>query len=201
MNGIKNILSKVFLIALMLCVLNGCANEFSPIGTTHQEGSQNRYIIQKEEDGFFSYTIFATNGEVIIEGTTWKEPYVTAINEQLVCFVFYEGPSESSNWGIFCDYSNGRVSEVFRWVLDFSDKLVVLGQPNKLVVRNIFDDLYYEEVSAFPAPVAQVSDGILSAKLADDDRAVEVQYVTDGTYQIRTDTIVIAQPKEYQQGS
>ena len=101
--------------------------------------------------------------------------------------MLYDGPLQSTNWGFFYDYATDIRSENFSWILDYSEEIVVLGMPDRIIVRRIFDDSYYEEITAFGYAVANVADGIISAELEADGSEIIVTYVKDESFEVVTE--------------
>lgn len=147
------------------------------------------FILTKAEKGYCYQ--FYENKELIEEGILLKEPSINYVTNSLMCVIAQTGTGRSTNWGLFYDYSAENWSEKFRWILDYTEAKVIVGYPDKIVVRSIFDDSFYFEFSSFDQPISWVADSILTASFSNDESTVTVTYVVDGTYELATQVFSI----------
>lgn len=182
----KKCVSIFLAIFLLILVLNAC--QFQTM-TQSTVGVNNKYTVLKEDNGYYSYKVLNSNNEVIESGESWKEPQICMIGDNILCFTLCEGPLQSNNWGFFYDYATDTRSKNFSWILDYSKETVVLGMPDRIIIRSIFDDSYYEEITSFSCAVANVPDGIVLADLEADGSEVTVTYIKDESFEFVTEVI------------
>lgn len=184
------------LLLFMLCLLCGsvigCQNE---TGEKTKIALDEKFLITKETSGEYRYQVFDTYGKIICEGVDWREPSIIMVNKDLLCFTMQTGTGLSTQWGFFYDYATGVKSEEFKWILDYNDSMVILGFPKKVVVRNIFDDAYRTELTAFQYPIADVADSILEARFSKNNDVVTVKYVAEGKVDIVSQEFILHLPQ------
>ena len=195
MSNRKNSLIGLLFLGIVLTLV-GCRHP-APISDDVETQSScadetvmtNVYSVEKGDDGFYYYQVFDSNNGVICSGKTWKEPEISMINDELLYFSHYEGPTKSCLQGFFYDYTTDTKSEDYTWILDFSEDYVVLGKPDRIIIPSIFGDSYCEEITSFRYPIARVSDGILAAELVSNGNAIDVTYISADTYEPFLETI------------
>lgn len=194
------------LIALLLvCSLVGCKStkpretENPGVQTTTPKETENKdtqpiapeehepFSIVKTDRGYI-YRIYNNNVLVEEEYVARKEPQCHYLTDSIIHVTVQTGTGQSTNWGFFYDYATNRRSETFQWVLDYTESIVALGHKDRVVIRSIFDDCYYLEITDFENPIAMVADGILSAEFSEDMTTVTVTYIVEGSYDRVTQT-------------
>ena len=191
----------MWILALLVCVLGcfGCQEDDTPqtLGTIESAETQStqptvaapgeRYRLTKE--GFMTvFQLFDSKGNLIMEEKYPKEPEIIEVNENIIRFTYQAGTGLSTQWGYFYDYAQDRRSETFMWILDQTESNVILGDPDGIEIRSIFDDSYYEKVTDFKRPIAVATDGILSAMFISDD-VVVATYLEADSYDRITEVV------------
>ena len=190
----------MLLVLFFISSLMGCqaAKMSEGIGEQSAQTSENRNTQHAAPGTYVPFSIEKVDKEYIYriyddnvladEGTSAREPICHYITDSLIYVSAQTGTGQSTNWGFFYDYVANRRSETFHWVLNYTESIVALGDPDKVIIRSIFDDTYYLEITAFEKAVAKVADGILSADFSKDMTTVTITYVVEDTYEKATQT-------------
>lgn len=201
-NGGMVVKVLIILLALLLaCSLVGCQmveepKETGNQGTQTTENTNMQHTVPEAYEPFsitkagkgYIYRIYNNNVLVEEEYVAVKKPACHYITDTLIHVTVQTGTGKSTNWGFFYDYAANKRSETFQWVLNYTESVVALGRRDKVVIRSIFDDTYYLEITEFEKPLAKVADGILSADFSEDMITVTITYVVDESYDTVTQT-------------
>ncbi|MBR2353482.1 MAG: hypothetical protein IKC69_03055 [Clostridia bacterium] len=142
------------------------------------------------KNGFkYVYQLFDLQGNLIEEIELAKEARIVAVDENIVCLTYQTGTGESTQWGFLYNAQTNQRSETFMWILDCTDEKVILGLPDGIEVRSIFDDTYYAKITDFEKDVATVADSVLFAEFVDGDNTIRVTYVEANTYELITELV------------
>ncbi len=144
------------------------------------------YSITQTDTFTYAYKVVDKNGTVLFSGeTNTKLPKVTQVNTHTLEVTVQTGTGLATNWAVYCDVENSKLSETFQYVLMAQGDYVIYAKSNNgepsVVVQNIFDksEYYKEYVLTNCSPVA--GDPVLSAKPDGEGRAV-VTYLTGEDY-------------------
>ncbi len=144
------------------------------------------YSITKNNDLTYTYKVVDKNGNVLFSNdNATREPKVEQVNTYVLGLKVQTGTGQSTNWAVYCDVENGKVSDTFQYVLMAQgDYVIYVNYENgehSVVVQNIFDNSkYYKEyVLENCSPVA--GDIVTNAKLNGEGVAV-VTYLTGKDY-------------------
>lgn len=141
--GIKKIIIALICVLLLVSVA-GCSDQ--PKNATLEDF----YTITKNSDNRFDYTFEDKNGKVLFENKdTTREPSIRELTDNVYEITTQTGTGLSTNWAVYCDTENSKVSETFNYVLGAKDSYVVyVNYENKehtIIVQDIFDkSVYYE---------------------------------------------------------
>lgn len=151
------------------------------------------YSITRNEDMTYSFQIVDKYGDVLFSKDHFpREPEVEQVNSYVLGLTVQSGTGRSTNWAVFCDVENSRISETFQYVLTAQGDYVIYANYENgeysVIVQNIFDksDYYKKHVLTNCSPVA--TDFVLNARLNGEGIAV-VTYL-EGEEQKETDLTV-----------
>lgn len=116
--------------------------------------------------------------------TLWNEEDVLGIRDSA-------GTGLDARYVDFFRLSDGVKSETFYYYLDSGNGLVVLGELDGVLVRDIFDENgYSKKFDTFSVPYAQGVINCFDGKFSEDGESVEITYRTkdaDGNYGTNTE--------------
>ena len=144
------------------------------------------YSITKNNDLTYTYKVVDKNGDVLFsQDNATREPNVEQVNTYILGLKVQTGTSESTNWAVYCDVENSKVSETFKYVLMAQGNYVIYADyedgEHSVVVQNIFDksEYYKKYILTNCSPVA--GDIVKGAKPNGEGIAV-VTYLTGEDY-------------------
>jgi len=146
-----------------------------------------------KDDFKYVHQLFDCQGNLVEEIELQKEATIDEVDEDVVCLTYQTGTGKSTQWGFFYNAQANIRSEKYMWILDYTDEKVILGLPDGIVVRSIFDESYYTKITDFEKIVAAVPDSVLDAQFADSDGTVSVTYAEADTYELITEHIKLPQ--------
>ena len=155
--------------------------------------STGEYYRILKDDFKYIHQLFDLQGNLIEEIELQKEATIVAVNENIICLTYQTGTGKSTQWGFFYNVQTNKRSENFQWILDYTADKVILGLPEGIVVRSIFDNTYYAEITDFEKTVADVPDAILYAEFVDSDTTISVTYAEVDTYELITERVELPQ--------
>ncbi|MBP3392874.1 MAG: hypothetical protein J6L76_08860 [Clostridia bacterium] len=144
------------------------------------------YSITKNDDLTYTYTVVDKNDNVLFsKSNATHEPTVEQVNTYILGLKVQTGTGKSTNWAVYCDVENSKVSETFQYVLMAQGNYVIYANyengEHSVIVQNIFDkSAYYKKhVLTDCSPVA--ADVVIGAKPNGAGIAV-VTYLTGNDY-------------------
>ena len=144
------------------------------------------YSITKNDDLTYTYKVVDKNGNVLFSNdNAIRKPKVEQVNTYTLGLKVQTGTGQSTNWAVYCDVENSKVSETFRYVLmaqgDYVIYAVYENGEHSVIVQNIFDksQYYKKHILANCSPVA--GDIVIDAKPNGEGIAV-VTYLTGNDY-------------------
>ena len=140
--------------------------------------------------GAFTYTIVvkdAAGATLCEENNASREPEILRTGLDIYGLRTHTGTGRSTNYAVFYDLKQGRVSETFYYVLTALREYVVRVEPTEegtfVVVENIFDPALYCETYELPDPAPKVGEIVTSWSYAGtDNNGVSVTYLSGENY-------------------
>ncbi len=177
---------KALPILLAACIFLFCACGKAP-------AKQAAYSVVQNEDQTYSYKIFDQKGNVLFgDDRCAQEPRIEKVTDRVYSVTVQAGSGLSTNWAVFCDAKNSRVSEPFHYVLMAQgDYVIYVARENEqtsIVVENIFDKAAYCKAYPLSGCSDVAGDVVLGAQPAGEGTA-EVTYLTGDDYTQATLTI------------
>lgn len=170
---------KALLILLAACIFlcSACAKD---------PAKQAAYGVFQNEDQTYSYKIFDQKGDVLFgDDHCAKQPQIGKPADHIYSITVQAGTGLSTNWAVFCDVENSRVSETFHYVLMAQgDYVIYVARENEqtsIVVENIFDKAAYCKAYPLSGCSAVAGDVVLGAEPAGESAAV-ITYLTGEDY-------------------
>lgn len=144
------------------------------------------YSITKNPDLTYTYEVVDKNGNVLFsKDNATREPTVEQVNTYILGLKVQTGTGHSTNWAVYCDVENSKVSETFQYVLMAQGDYVIYADydngEHSVIVQNIFDkSAYYKKhVLTDCSPVA--ADIVKGAKPSGEGIAI-ITYLTGNEY-------------------
>ena len=144
------------------------------------------YSITKNNDLTYTYKVVDKNGNVLFsKDNATREPNVEQVNTYILELKVQTGTGQSTNWAVYCDVENSKVSETFQYVLMAQGNYVLYANyengEHSIIVQNIFDksEYYKKHILTNCSPVA--GDIVIGAKPNGEGIAV-VTYLTGEDY-------------------
>ena len=144
------------------------------------------YSITKNDDLTYTYKVIDKNGNVLFsKDNATREPKVEQVNKYILGLYVQTGTGLSTNWAVYCDVENSKVSETFQYVLMAQGNYVIYANyengEHSVIVQNIFDksEYYKKHILTNCSPVA--GDIVIGAKRNGEGIAV-VTYLTGNDY-------------------
>jgi len=144
------------------------------------------YSITRNDDLTYSYKIVDKNGNVLFsKDNATREPKVEQVNTYILGLKVQTGTGQSTNWAVYCDVENSKVSETFQYVLMAQGNYVIYvnyeNDEHSVIVQNIFDksQYYKKHILTNCSPVA--GDIVIGVKPNGEGIAV-VTYLTGNDY-------------------
>ena len=151
------------------------------------------YTITKNDNGIYSVEITDKNGNSLFsKQDLTKEPCVEQVNRRILGLTVQTGTGLSTNWAIYCDVENSKVSETCYYVLLAQGDYVIYANrendEHSIIVQNIFDKskYYKKHILTDCSPVA--ADFTTGEKLNGEGVAI-ITYLTGDDYAEKEITI------------
>ena len=157
---------------------------------------ENAEIVEETEyykiissDFIYYYYIFDKNHDIVkFDGFLNKEPYLSIVNAHLVKVTLQAGTGLGTQWGYYYDINADVFSRVFQSIYDQQKGKVAYGDIKKVIVRDIFDKTkYYQEISSFREPLAEVAEPIKNVEFINNGESVKISYLTGDNYRETTE--------------
>ncbi len=183
--------SVSIMIAVLCCILflSAC-NNAPPLADTPTEQriieEDPFYTIYRNSDITYSYQIIDKNGFVLIsENHTSREPHIEQVHSDVYGVTVQTGTGRSTNWAIYCDVQNSKISETYSYVMATKGDYVVFvdyrNGDHFVIVQDIFDKaLYYQEYKL--ENVAPVAGDCVTDCVFDDNGTITVTYLAGEEY-------------------
>lgn len=140
------------------------------------------YSITKNDDATYAYQVVDQNGKVLFsKDDATREPKVEQVNSHILGLTVQTGTGLSTNWAVYCDVENSKVSETFQYVLMAQGDYVIYANyengEHSVIVQNIFDRSAYYQKHTLPSCSPAAGDIVTGAKPNGQGLAV-VTYLT-----------------------
>lgn len=133
-------------------------------------------------DQMYSYAIYDTDHNIVLSGELNREPRIVDLYGYMVKFTYQAGTGLSTQYGYYYNYRENILSQQFDCIYDETDSLVATGGIEKVIVRSIFDDTYYTEITEFEMPLSPIVEPIINAEFSSDRTSITVTYLTGENY-------------------
>ena len=177
--------SVSFILAVVLfCVmLAGCTTKPEEKG---YKDITDLYSLTKNEDNTYSYSFADLNGNVLFEKENMvREPKINMVSVNVYELITQTGTGLSTNWAVYCDVENSKVSEIFYYVLATQGEYVVCadykdGKPF-IIIQNIFNKSVYYKTYELENVSPVAADFALGCEFDGDNNAI-ISYLTGEDY-------------------
>ncbi len=186
------------ILLLALCVSSCSSSQnFSPDNMASKiknetivEESLNYKITMK--DKLFYYYLIDREGNIVhSDGPFSHQPQIQPISDVMLKIVHQSGTGLGTNWGFFYNIEKSTYSDIFHYILNQNDELVILGEKDKIVVKDIFGDLnFYQEFSSFEYTLSNVVSPFISSKFIENNK-IEITYISGEDYEIKKEVFDI----------
>ena len=188
---------KYLFVLLAVCIMlcSSACNAPSPTTEADEVATiSSFYSISANEDMTYSYRIIDKNGKVLFsDDHSPREPQIEQVSRDVYGVTIQTGTGLSTNWAVYCDVENSKVSETFQYVLMAQGNYVVYANyengEHSIIVQDIFDQsaYYQKQILENCSPVA--GDVVVAARPNGDGVAV-VTYLIGDDYK-ETELIII----------
>lgn len=174
----------LIVVSILLCFMAaGCATKLDEKG---YKDITDLYTVTKNEDNTYSYSFTDLNGNILFKKeNVVREPKINMVSVTVYELITQTGTGLSTNWAVYCDVKDSKVSETFQYVLMAQGNYVIYADyengEHSVIVQNIFDKskYYKKHILTNCSPVA--GDVVIGAKPNGEGIAV-VTYLTGNDY-------------------
>lgn len=150
---------------------------------TTSEGSN--FFVNQHDNLTYSFGVMDNNGKLLFSKTTFpRYPHITRITENIIEVKVQAGTGLSTNWAVYCDTENSKISDTFQYVLGAKDHYVIdagiVNDKHVVVVQDMFDKSAYSKTYELEN-VSPAIDFVWIKKF-NDDGSVTLQYLTGEDY-------------------
>lgn len=193
-------MKKIISIALCLSFvfsISACTDKPSSIEDNSNDSSDaivsnqtpniaDLYTLHQNSDGTRSYTFADIHGNILFEKKdVGREPKISPVSAGVYELITQAGTGQSTNWAIYCDVENSKVSETFYYVLLAQGDYVIYANrendEHSIIVQNIFDKSKYYEKHILTDCSLVAADFTTGAKLNGEGMAI-ITYLTGDDY-------------------
>lgn len=139
----------------------------------------------------YSYAIYDTDRNIVLSGELKREPRITDLYGSMVKFTYQAGTGLSTQYGYYYNYVENILSQKFDCIYDETDTLVATGGVKKVIVRSIFDDTYYTEITEFEMPLSPIVEPIVNAEFSNDHTSITVTYLSGENHTTCTEQFLL----------
>ena len=159
---------------------------------------ENKYYKILYSDYLYFYCIYNEDGEIVkTEGPLDRQPRISVV-DGLVKVTVQAGTGLGTQCGYYYRINDGMFSQIFQCIYDQWDGRVAYGGMNKIVVRDIFDEIiYYREIISFSESFSKMVEPITDVRFINDGDSIEVSYLSGDNYQKVIEIIDLEQYSDY----
>ena len=144
------------------------------------------YASTKNNDKTYSYKFYDLNNNILFQKEdVVRQPKINQIAVSIYELKTQTGTGLSTNWAVYCDVENSKVSETFHYVLGSKGDYVVCADYEEskhfITVQNIFDKSVYYKTYELENVSPVAADFALDCKF-DNDNKVTITYLTGEDY-------------------
>lgn len=175
--------SFILAVVLFCIMLAGCTTKPEEKG---YKDITDLYSLTKNEDNTYSYSFADLNGNVLFEKENMvREPKINMVSVNVYELITQTGTGLSTNWAVYCDVENSKVSETFYYVLATQGEYVVCadykdGKPF-IIIQNIFNKSVYYKTYELENVSPVAADFALGCEFDGDNNAI-ISYLTGEDY-------------------
>ena len=171
---IKKLLLLILAGVLLCFVVAGC--DTKPDENEYKEIT-DLYTVTKNEDNTCSYSFADLNGNILFEiENVVREPKINMISVNVYELITQTGTGLSTNWAVYCDVENSKISETFYYVLGAKGDYVVYADYEEgkhfIIVQNIFDKSVYYKTYELENVSPVAADFALGCEFDGDNNAI-----------------------------
>ena len=138
------------------------------------------YSITKNNDSTYTYKIVDKNGNVLFsKDNATREPNVEQANTYILGLKVQTGTGQSTNWAVYCDVENSKISETFHYGLGAKGDYVVCADYEEgkhfIIVQNIFDKSVYYKTYELKNVSPVAADFALGCEFDGDNNAIKAR--------------------------
>ena len=174
----------LLVVSILLCfVAAGCATKPDEKG---YKDITDLYTVTKNEDNTYSYSFTDLNGNILFKKeNVVREPKINMTSVNVYELITQTGTGLATNWAVYCDVKDSKVSETFHYVLGAKDDYVVWADYEEgkhfIIVQNIFDKSIYYKTYELENVSPVAADFALGCEFDGDNNAV-ITYLTSENY-------------------
>lgn len=144
------------------------------------------YVSTKNDDKTYSYKFYDLNNNILFQKeNVVREPKINQINATVYELKTQTGTGLSTNWAVYCDVENSKISETFHYVLGAKGDYVVCADYEEgkhfIIVQNIFNKSVYYKTYELENVSPVAADFALGCEF-DSDNKVTITYLTGEDY-------------------
>lgn len=178
--------NRKFFLPVVICLLFALLGTACAPEAPEWPDINDYYTLTDNGDSTYSYSLKDKNGNVLFEKqNVARAPQTEQVAPYVFGLVTQTGTGLSTNWAVYCDVENGKVSEQFQYVLGANDKYVVYAKymdgGHFIIVQDIFDiEAYYTKTK--PRLVSPVASDFAVACRFDEAGNAIVTYLSGDEY-------------------
>lgn len=185
---------KILLLVVICLVFALFGTACAPEGPKWED-IKNYYTLTEHSNSTYSYSMKDKNGnELYKEEFVAKAPQTTQPSPSVFGLVTQTGTGLSTNWAVYCDVENGKVSNKFHYVLGANDKYVVYAldraEGHFIIVQDIFNMGVYYTKTKLRLVSSVASDFAIACRFDEAGNAI-VTYLSGDEYTETEITITI----------
>lgn len=194
------------IILLILIIFSSCGLSNTAVDDTSEllnitgtDYSSECEVILKEDEYYkvyrkgyeFHYFLYACNGNVIKEDTSFREPNISMISSKIGKLEISSGTGRGSLGTMYFDIELCKVSSCFYYVVAQNEQYVAFFNGVNIVVQDIFNDNAYKENIILSNNLAKVEEPVISAEFSNNAKSLIIEYVADNNLESISETVDI----------
>ena len=147
------------------------------------------YSVEELPNGTYRCCFYGKDGVPLRSEESARLPHVDVLPSGYIRYTVQAGTGVGTLWGFFFDRNQENFSESFTAILDQKDNFVALATAKGIVIRSIFDDSYYKEITHFSQEFASAAMPLFDAAFSEKEGVLSVSYYSGADYHIVTEEI------------